>query len=41
MLFKTVSLSLRDWMMIFLVASTIWIADELLKIAKNWGISQR
>ncbi len=40
MLFKTVSLSPGDWMMIFLVSSTIWVADELLKLARNWGISK-
>ncbi len=40
MLFKTVSLSPGDWMMIFLVSSTIWVADELLKLARNWGISE-
>lgn len=41
LLFKTVSLSWGDWMMIFLVSSVIWVADELMKIARNWGISRR
>lgn len=31
-LFKTVGLSLSDWLLIILVSSSIWVADELLKI---------
>ena len=31
-LFKTVGLSLNDWLLILLVSSSIWIADELLKM---------
>ncbi|MGD9666999.1 MAG: cation-translocating P-type ATPase [Synergistaceae bacterium] len=35
LLFKTVSLSPGDWMMIFLVSSVIWVADEFMKIARK------
>ncbi|NLD05632.1 MAG: HAD-IC family P-type ATPase, partial [Synergistaceae bacterium] len=35
MLFNTVSLSLGDWLLIFMVSSTIFIADELMKIARK------
>ncbi len=41
LLFNTVSLSAGDWLMILGVSSTIWVADELLKLARNWGISRR
>jgi Ca2+-transporting ATPase len=35
LLFKTVSLSLGDWMMILGVSSSIWVADELMKLARK------
>jgi len=38
MLFKTTGLGFSDWMLIVLVSSSIWVADELYKLM---GIYQR
>jgi Ca2+-transporting ATPase len=35
LLFNTVSLSAGDWMMILGVSSTIWVADEFMKISRK------
>lgn len=35
MLFNTVSLPLSNWLLIFMVSSSIWVADELMKIARK------
>ncbi|WP_427365563.1 cation-translocating P-type ATPase [Candidatus Caldatribacterium saccharofermentans] len=37
MLFRTTSLSLGDWVSIMLVASTIWVADEIWKLLRLYG----
>ncbi len=36
-LFGTVSLSLRDWLLILLVSSSVWVLDEILKLAGLHG----
>jgi len=37
MLFNTIGLSLGDWLLIILVSSSIWVADELLKLMQIYG----
>lgn len=39
-LFGTTGISWADWLLIAMVSSTIWIADEILKILNVYG-SQR
>ena len=37
MLFGTIDLTLGDWMLVFLVSSSIWIADEFFKLMGIYG----
>jgi Ca2+-transporting ATPase len=41
MLFSTVGLSLGDWLLIILVSSSIWVADELLKLMRVYGSPEK